>query len=362
MTAFWDDPVPEGLYFVNAPKAKTRRQATAHYMTGVEVAERCPSTDDVTEVLHQIEAPFSDGSIIDRMITVQKDGTIRKSVRLGRSFLSAEHRNMELVAQYTSVPVPHIHKLFATNEFEHLVMEKMPGITLERAWPGLTDREREDVADQVVQFVGQFRLLQSTAIDAAALHREPLCAGLKDSISFTSERMKNYVHCEAATQYVHKRCAALGNPPNVFTHGDLDWSNIMVTDKKKVCGIIDMESSGYFPPYWEWLSVKRLSRDQPDGSWFRLLEERLGRDKPSQWAGMWEVEELLIALGIHSHWALTPEERSANRSSGWAKLRDILGGEIGPPPQVDYTRWSRNPLWLDVCQQENMPGTISETT
>ncbi|KAM3536978.1 hypothetical protein ARSEF1564_010100 [Beauveria bassiana] len=346
MINFLDEPVLGGLYFVHAPNAQTRRQATADYLAKAKFSEPRPSTDGVVKVLHQIAHPFSDGSIIDRETSVQEDHTVRKSVRVGRSDLLAERRNLELVAEQTNVPVPHVYDFYTTSGFEHLIMEKMPGVTLEYAWPDLSFQEREDLADQVVRLVGQFRRLQSPFINAALLNRQALRPGLRDSFDFTMERMKEYTWCDSAVDYVQLRCEALHDMPNVFTHGDLDWSNIMVLNKQ-VCGIIDMESSGFFPPYWEWVSVKRMAQGLPDGSWFRLLEERLAEEQGSECAGMWEAERLIQALNHHSQWALTPDERFANRSNGWAEVSCILGVDVGPAPQATYAPWSENPWWLD---------------
>ena len=43
-------------------------------------------------------------------------------------------------------------------------------------------------------------------------------------------------------------------PPPVFTHGDLNPSNILVRGPK-VIGIIDWECSGWYPHYWEYTSA-----------------------------------------------------------------------------------------------------------
>ncbi|KAF5234541.1 hypothetical protein FAUST_7521 [Fusarium austroamericanum] len=41
---------------------------------------------------------------------------------------------------------------------------------------------------------------------------------------------------------------------SVFTHGDLSSFNIMAVDDK-VTGIVDWETAGWMPPYWEYTSV-----------------------------------------------------------------------------------------------------------
>lgn len=46
---------------------------------------------------------------------------------------------------------------------------------------------------------------------------------------------------------VNRRAGTMCGMMNVFTYGDLDRSNTMVLNKQ-VCGIIDMESNGFFPP------------------------------------------------------------------------------------------------------------------
>lgn len=43
-------------------------------------------------------------------------------------------------------------------------------------------------------------------------------------------------------------------PRLVFTHGDLSSFNIMVRDDE-VVGILDWETSGWMPPYWEYTSA-----------------------------------------------------------------------------------------------------------
>ena len=45
-------------------------------------------------------------------------------------------------------------------------------------------------------------------------------------------------------------CAA----PNTFTHGDLTNVNTMV-DHGNLSGILDWESSGYFPVWWEFTAA-----------------------------------------------------------------------------------------------------------
>jgi hypothetical protein len=118
----------------------------------------------------------------------------------------------------------------------------------------------------------------------------------------------------------------------------------MIADKR-VCGIIDLEGSGFFPPYWEWLNVKKFSPGHPEGSWFCLLEKRLKKENCPGWEGMWEVEKLLMALEDFSGRRLTPAEREMSQKRGWAKVISILALVLENPLQVTYE--AKHPYWLE---------------
>lgn len=74
-------------------------------------------------------------------------------MRLPLSDLRAEKEALELICTKTSIPVPRVHEHYETAEFEHLVMEKMPDITLEKAWPTLEMSAKVDIADELVGFL-----------------------------------------------------------------------------------------------------------------------------------------------------------------------------------------------------------------
>ena len=57
----------------------------------------------------------------------------------------------------------------------------------------------------------------------------------------------------------------------VFTHGDLNRHNIMVGPDGHVCGIIDWESAGWLPDYWE-VSVTAIL---PRRHWGQFMHENV---------------------------------------------------------------------------------------
>lgn len=100
--------------------------------------------------------------------------------------------------------------------------------------------------------------------------------GLVATPDFNDEKFSRLPSNECITAYVQARTgtASAQAQPNLYTHGDLNWSNIMVVDNK-VSGIIDCESSGYFPDYWEWVTLKSSAEAQGPRSWPHLLASRL---------------------------------------------------------------------------------------
>ncbi|QKX61034.1 uncharacterized protein TRUGW13939_08180 [Talaromyces rugulosus] len=232
-------------------------------------------------------------------------------------------------------------------EFEHLILEKLPGVTLEKTWPALEAQEKARIADEVVALLGEIRKLHSPHIKTALLHRKALRPHIRDIAGFNQERFGEFLNNEHISKYVSARTDCLHSMSNVLSHGDLDWSNILVADKT-VSGIIDWECSGYFPEYWEWVGIKRFSETlKSDDSWFQLLERRMRPPKCTQREGMWELEKLHKALGQYKQWGLIPEDRQANRARGWDEVCKIVGLGFESAPPIDYAISTVHPWWIE---------------
>jgi len=65
--------------------------------------------------------------------------------------------------------------------------------------------------------------------------------------------------------------------PYTFTHDDLLTGNIMVKDGK-LAGILDWESSGYFPVWWEF-TCAGTGLGEEDKQWKSLLQKHLPQHK-----------------------------------------------------------------------------------
>lgn len=87
-----------------------------------------------------------------------------------------------------------------------------------------------------------------------------------------------------------------------FTHGDLNLHNILIKDDKMV-GIIDWETAGWLPEYWEWTQILRYhvaTRGGPTGQLMERIALGLFDDRYK------EEEKLAIAVGLSSGERIVP--------------------------------------------------------
>lgn len=62
--------------------------------------------------------------------------------------------------------------------------------------------------------------------------------------------------------------------PYTFTHGDLTNVNIIVSEEGNLAGIIDWETAGYLPVWWEFAAAG-IGLGEEDAEWKALLRARM---------------------------------------------------------------------------------------
>jgi len=81
----------------------------------------------------------------------------------GGSVLPCEAENMKFAAAYTQIHVPKVHRVFPfrLNGKKHdtwfIVMDYVPGFTLEDKWEALSERTRNEVTSQVADMIEQMQ-------------------------------------------------------------------------------------------------------------------------------------------------------------------------------------------------------------
>ena len=191
-------------------------------------------------------------------------------------------QNTRFLQAHTTIPVPSTVLEWDEPDDTCLrVVKRIEGITLDEAWPSLSETEKHDIAKQTCSYLEQLRSLQSNQIeslDHRPLYDAFLFGGdrrtphgpLKSDDELWDEMVGNIKQLPDGVQKV-LRNSMPPSTPYTFTHGDLSQVNIIVKDAK-LAGIIDWEHSGYMPRWWEF--AKTIGNEsKEDAEWKALLRE-----------------------------------------------------------------------------------------
>ncbi|KAI1415541.1 kinase-like protein [Hypoxylon sp. FL1857] len=190
-----------------------------------------------------------------------------------------EAATMVFVAKNTSIPVPRVHCSFVYKNRAYIVMERIQGDDLARVWKSLSESDRESIFAQLRSMLQELRAIQpppGTGVESCvggSLHdsrmtrSRPRFGPFKTIQDFhlwlrgdlkLEDFPNGFPDREDGHDWEDFKEMAIRQdrpwPAPVFTHGDLNPSNILVRGNK-VVGIIDWEFAGWYPPYWEYTSA-----------------------------------------------------------------------------------------------------------
>ncbi|KAH0284987.1 kinase-like protein [Aureobasidium namibiae CBS 147.97] len=184
-------------------------------------------------------------------------------VKFGNRLDLAEAQTMLFVTKYTSIPVPKVYFAFTEKECTYILMERIHGQMAARGWVNRSDASKLNIHNNLRKLVLEMRSLspQSNAIcsiSGGSLYdlRIPQTTsrfGPSKSTQEFHDFLRNHIqahsnHGESFLKLIGLHAQLWGAP--VFTHGDLSSLNILVRGDD-VVGIIDWETAGWYPPYWE---------------------------------------------------------------------------------------------------------------
>lgn len=197
---------------------------------------------------------------------------------------SFETANLEFLSSNTKIPIPKVIKEWTEADGSYFqIMERMKGQPLEQAWPSMSETDRERVAKQTAEYLMELRGLTSDRMES--LGGKPLYNGflfdsdykvghgpLSSKDQLWDIMSSNLSHVPEALRL--KLRDRMPNPePYTFSHSDLTDVNIMV-DNGNLVGIIDWESSGYFPFWWEFAALS-IGLGEVDCQWKPMLRRHL---------------------------------------------------------------------------------------
>ena len=209
---------------------------------------------------------------------------------------------MRLVKQHVPhLPIPSIYRVSYRFEngipyYGELEMEFMPGRTLKSVWAEMDEVAKQRVCQDIWDLIATIRSRVPRPTDLAAGRyrtvdgspsRDPLLGDNNDiaPAEFTDDTLRERIH----TRYVaHNGLSykdgkeVYGLLPrsgdSVFTHGDLAPRNIIVDENFQITAVLDWESSGWFPDYWEYAQMMKWC-GPAEHEW----QKRMTETRPKLW-------------------------------------------------------------------------------
>ncbi|KAF4471031.1 kinase-like domain [Fusarium albosuccineum] len=177
--------------------------------------------------------------------------------------LRNEYNALKVVEQKTSIPAPRaldvVSKNTGDSEFSYLLTSRVPGTPLAICRDALSDQDYATISAQLKDCVSQIR-----DIPKPVNYDMAICNTLGEACR--DPRIRDWAPIgpfpDEASFSQHLR---FSDEPSrrghkiVFTHGDLNPRNIMVERIRnsdgargwRLSGIIDWETAGYYPDYWD---------------------------------------------------------------------------------------------------------------
>lgn len=175
---------------------------------------------------------------------------------------------MHFVSRHTAVPVPKVHCAFEHKGVVYIAMERIDGKPVSLGWLNRSDESRHALLNKLKSLVQEFRAIPPPMgvsvtdvcggpVFDARLPSKHLWGSFPSVDDFHRE-LRDGIEASQVTDPSFPGLLDLidftvARGPTVFTHGDLSSLNVLVRGDE-IVGIIDWETAGWLPPYWEYTS------------------------------------------------------------------------------------------------------------
>lgn len=148
----------------------------------------------------------------------------------------------------------HVDDSFSTCE-AYLLITRLPGLPLSRCLNILSDQDYEQICKQMQDYLSQLRDIPKSVNPQMTICNS-LGAACRDPRIHGGEPVGPFEDEAAFSQTLRYSDEPARRGHNiVFTHGDLNLRNILVNrdgnSRWMVTGIVDSETAGYYPEYWD---------------------------------------------------------------------------------------------------------------
>ncbi|KAJ0414819.1 kinase-like domain-containing protein [Aspergillus carlsbadensis] len=167
---------------------------------------------------------------------------------------------LKLIENYTTIPAPRLIDTWEHDGVPHLLMTRAPGVPVEDICHLMSYAERDRFADDMRDYIAQLRRIPNTTpyLICDALggrivdHRLPDSGRggpFKKEADF-NDHLAYHLGGSFAKVAKWKEFTPREHSKFYFTHSDLHPTNILV-ENGRLSAIVDWESAGFRPEYWE---------------------------------------------------------------------------------------------------------------
>ncbi|KAJ5782403.1 hypothetical protein N7457_004177 [Penicillium paradoxum] len=196
--------------------------------------------------------------------------TNRICVKYGSRIDLSEASAMLFISENTSIPVPKVLCAFVHSGCTYIVMERIEGDIIGNGWVRRSADSQTRLLSQLKEMIMEMRELQPPANTVASVDGRSLfdCriggpfmrfgpfATIQDFHRHLRGGMEFDSRLDPDVQDLIKR--QNNSWPMKFTHGDLSSLNILARGDT-IVGIIDWETAGWYPSYWEYTTACQVN-------------------------------------------------------------------------------------------------------
>lgn len=212
-------------------------------------------------------------------------------IKYGRAVSLSEAASMRFVSRLTSIPVPKIICAFEHRGQTYLLMQRINGEMLATGWVNRSAASQATVLAELKELVREMREIPSSHcegvanVDGGSLYDTRLPGPSSRFGPFTNvQDFHNYLrgginshpgNSPEVTQLVEFHGVGW---PLVMTHADLSSQNILARGDK-IVAIIDWETAGWYPAYWEYTTACQVN---PQNSFWRKEIDHFLKPYPAE--------------------------------------------------------------------------------
>ncbi|ATY66340.1 phosphotransferase enzyme family [Cordyceps militaris] len=236
-----------------------------------------------------LPSPLPPPEVIASAGVVLEKSTGRRVVQFGDSYIIkygihvslTEGKTLLFLNETQTVPVPKVFALYSRDDVKgrkvnYIIMEKIPGQSLDACWALLEPSDKEKIARQLrthfnmlrnIPAPGYFGCLDSQPFEESIFWVSPkdkldqrwqINGPFKSEAELNTALVQKYLYnngsAHKATFLRRMLPSVLKDHVAVFTHGDLQRKNVMIKSDNSIV-LIDWEAAGWYPEYWEYASA-----------------------------------------------------------------------------------------------------------